>query len=84
MLISLNRPKVTVLMSVYNDQGYLAQAVDSILNQSFRDFEFLIIDDGSTRPLSALESLVDPRIRVHRQKTQVDLLPQQRDLFSGW
>lgn len=64
----MNHPKVTVLMSVYDDQGYLAQAVESILNQSFRDFEFLIIDDGSTMPLAALESLVDPRITVHRQE----------------
>ncbi len=66
--VSMNRPKVTVLMSVYNDQGYLTQAVESILNQSFRDFQFLIIDDGSTMPLAALESLVDPRITVHRQE----------------
>jgi glycosyltransferase involved in cell wall biosynthesis len=64
----MKHPKVTVLMSVYNDHGYLAPAVDSILNQSFRDFEFLIIDDGSTMPLSGLESLVDPRTTVHRQE----------------
>ncbi|MBI5252486.1 MAG: glycosyltransferase [Desulfomonile tiedjei] len=64
----MNHPRVTVLMSVYNDQGYLAQAVESILNQSFRDFEFLIIDDGSPDPLDALHSFSDPRIVVRTQE----------------
>jgi glycosyltransferase involved in cell wall biosynthesis len=41
-------PKVTVLMSVYNGEKYLKEAIDSIINQTFSDFEFLIIDDGST------------------------------------
>ena len=39
-------PKVTVLMPVYNASKFLREAVDSILKQSFSDFEFLIIDDG--------------------------------------
>ena len=41
-------PKVTVLMSVYNGEKYLREAIDSILNQTFKDYEFLIIDEGST------------------------------------
>lgn len=41
-------PKVTVLMPVYNAEPYLREAIDSILSQTFTDFEFLIIDDGST------------------------------------
>lgn len=41
-------PIITVLMSVYNGQKYLVDAVNSILNQTFTHFEFLIIDDGST------------------------------------
>jgi len=41
-------PLVTVLMSVYNGELYLREAVESILDQSFKDFEFLIVDDGST------------------------------------
>ena len=42
------QPFVTVLMPVYNAQTYLSQAVDSVLSQSFADFELLCIDDGST------------------------------------
>jgi glycosyltransferase involved in cell wall biosynthesis len=41
-------PKVTVLMSVYNGAYYLRESIESILNQSFTDFEFIIIDDCST------------------------------------
>jgi glycosyltransferase involved in cell wall biosynthesis len=46
--MSDRRPSVTVLMSVYNGLPYLGQAVESIRNQTFSDFEFLIIDDAST------------------------------------
>ena len=41
-------PEISVLMPVYNAERYVAEAVESILSQTFRDFEFLIIDDGST------------------------------------
>ena len=41
-------PKVTVLMPVYNGEHYLKDAILSILNQTFPDFEFLIFNDGST------------------------------------
>jgi glycosyltransferase involved in cell wall biosynthesis len=41
-------PAVSVVMSVHNTEKYLREAVDSILNQTFRNFEFIIIDDGST------------------------------------
>lgn len=39
---------ISVLMPVYNAQCYVAQAIESILNQTFEEFEFIIIDDGST------------------------------------
>lgn len=43
-----NNTLVTVLMPVYNAEKYLAEAIDSILNQTYKDFVFLIINDGST------------------------------------
>jgi glycosyltransferase involved in cell wall biosynthesis len=43
-----NKPKITVIMSVYNTEKYVAQAIESILNQTFTNFEFIIFDDGST------------------------------------
>jgi glycosyltransferase involved in cell wall biosynthesis len=40
-------PVVSVIMSVYNGMPYLGDAIQSILDQSFKEFEFIIIDDGS-------------------------------------
>jgi len=58
-------PKVTVLMSVYNGECYLNEAIDSILTQTFTDFEFLIIDDASTdNTPDILSSYPDPRIKI--------------------
>lgn len=51
-------------MPVYNAEKYLAEAIDSILQQTFEDFEFLIIDDGSSdRSVAIVQSYTDPRIR---------------------
>jgi glycosyltransferase involved in cell wall biosynthesis len=56
-------PYVTVLMPVYNSEMYLKEAIDSILNQTFRDFEFIVINDGSTDSTSdIIKSYSDPRI----------------------
>lgn len=41
-------PKISVILSVYNGEKYLKEAVESILNQTFSDFEFIIVNDGST------------------------------------
>src|SRR3990170_6879460 len=58
-------PTLTVLMPVYNAGNYLHEAIESILSQTFRDFEFLIIDDASTdSSVDIIESFQDPRIRL--------------------
>ncbi len=70
-----HRPKVSVLMPVYNGEHYLNQAVDSILHQSFTDFEFLIINDGSTdRTVDILHSYRDPRIRILHNDRNLGLI----------
>ena len=43
-----NKPLISVVMSVFNDEKFLKSSIDSILNQSYNNFEFIIIDDGST------------------------------------
>ena len=43
----MSRPKVSVLMSVYNGERYLSESVESILDQTYSDFEFIIVDDAS-------------------------------------
>ena len=59
------RPKISVVMSVYNGEKYLREAVESTLNQTLTDFEFIIINDGSTdKTREILEGYNDPRIRL--------------------
>jgi GT2 family glycosyltransferase len=63
-------PAVSVLMPVYNAESYLAEAVESILGQTFADFELLVIDDGSTdRSGAILEEYAarDRRVRLTRR-----------------
>ncbi|MDO8489305.1 MAG: glycosyltransferase [Candidatus Omnitrophota bacterium] len=56
---------VTVLMTVYNGRRYLPQAIESVLAQSYSDFEFLIVDDASNDgSLEILNAYRDPRIRI--------------------
>jgi glycosyltransferase involved in cell wall biosynthesis len=58
-------PIVTVVMSVYNGASFLKESVMSILNQSFKDFEFIIINDGSTdNSLDILNEFQDTRIKI--------------------
>ena len=61
----MNTPSISVIMPVYNAEKYLNKAIDSILNQTYKDFEFIIIDDGSTdNSLQIIESYTDKRIRI--------------------
>ncbi len=65
----MGAPLVSVLMSVFNGLSFLEQAVESILRQSFDDFEFIIVNDGSTEPVhELLRGLRDPRIIIIDQE----------------
>jgi glycosyltransferase involved in cell wall biosynthesis len=62
------RPMVSVVMPMHNAQPYLAEAIESILDQSFTSFEFIIVDDGSTDDSALLAreyAKGDRRIQVH-------------------
>lgn len=59
------KPEVTVFMAVYNGGKYIKQAIESILQQTYRDFELLIINDGSTdNSLSVINTFTDKRIKL--------------------
>lgn len=57
--------KVSIVMCCYNSERYIKETIDSVLNQTFEDFEFIIWNDGSTDSTrSIIESYSDPRIRL--------------------
>jgi glycosyltransferase involved in cell wall biosynthesis len=61
-------------MPVYNAEKYLRVAIESILGQTFSDFEFLIIDDGSTdQSVAIIQSYQDPRIRFYQNATNLGI-----------
>ncbi len=67
-------PRVTILMPVYNAERHLREAIGSILVQSFKPFEFLIIDDGSTdRSAAIIASYRDARIRYVRNEKNMGI-----------
>lgn len=75
MVAQESSPKVSVIMPVYNGQDYLSQAIESILDQTFTDFEFIIIDDGSTdNSFKIIKSYNDPRIVLIRNETNLKLI----------
>lgn len=66
-------PRVSVVMSVFNDEAYLAEAVESVLGQTFTDFEFLIVNDGSSDgSANILQDFAakDDRVRIIEQDNQ--------------
>ena len=67
----MNSPRVSVVMSVYNNAETVAKAVDSILDQTFENFELIVIDDGSTD--DSPQILADRAVR-DRRVTDLDLL----------
>jgi len=59
-------PEVTVILTVYNGERYIAEAIDGILAQTFEDWELIVINDGSTdRSAEIARGYGDPRIQVH-------------------
>src|ERR1700720_4672159 len=79
---------ISVVMSVFNGEAFLGQAIESILDQSFLDFEFLIVDDGSTDSTPKIISDYahrDKRLRVvtHDNKRRAESLNIGIGLASG-
>jgi GT2 family glycosyltransferase len=68
-------PKVTVLLPVYNGERYIAAAIESILVQTFRDFQLLVIDDGSEDgTFDVCAGYDDPRITLVRNEKNLGLI----------
>lgn len=78
-------PEITVLMPVRNGEQYIKEAIDSVLNQTLTDFEFLIIDDGSIdRTVEIIQRYTDKRICLVRKEHQfIQNLNEGLELASG-
>ncbi|MFA5770905.1 MAG: glycosyltransferase family A protein [Patescibacteria group bacterium] len=69
-----NNPKISVLMPAYNAEKYISEAIESILNQTFKDFEFIIIDDCSTdKTWEAIEDYAKKDSRIIALRNEVNL-----------
>lgn len=67
--MSNRNPIISVIMPAYNHEKYVGEAIESVLNQSFEDFEFIIINDGSTDGTDRVIRIYnDPRIRYYTQE----------------
>jgi len=76
-------PLISVIMPVFNAECYLEAAVLSILNQSYKNIELLVIDDASSdESYQAIKSFTDTRIKIYRNKTNEGYLKSVNLLFT--
>ncbi|MFN8487868.1 MAG: glycosyltransferase [Caldilineaceae bacterium] len=80
-----HQPSVTIGMPVYNAQRYLEQALDSLLAQTYTDFELMIADNASTdktQEICLAYAAKDSRIRYHRNEKNLGAAPNFNLLFQ--
>jgi len=85
MELQIKQPKVSILTTAYNRKNYISQAIESVLNSTFRDFELIIVDDCSTD--STYEIIKDwakkdNRIRAYRNEVNLGDYPNRNKAAS--
>lgn len=78
-------PTLSVGLPVYNGEKFVARAIESILNQDFRDFELIICDNASTDNTSQIcqeYAVRDPRVRYYRNETNIGAAPNHNRVFE--
>ena len=68
---------LSICVPTYNGERYIRQALESVLSQSYRDFEVIVVDDGSTDQTLDLIKLVqaagDPRLRLYQNRERLGI-----------
>ncbi|OGS75596.1 MAG: hypothetical protein A2Z94_07320 [Gallionellales bacterium GWA2_55_18] len=76
-------PRVSVLMTIYNAEPYLRAAIDSLIAQTFSDWELIAVENGSTdKSMLILKSYSDPRIRIFPFEANIGRTPALRFAFD--
>lgn len=77
----MSQPLVSVVMSVHNEERYLAEAIESVLRQEYADLELIIVDDySSDGSMDIARSFADKRIRIHVKSDEPRYLAASRNL----
>ncbi|MEO5967024.1 MAG: glycosyltransferase family 2 protein, partial [Ferruginibacter sp.] len=67
-------PLISVLMTAYNREDFISEAIESVLDSTYKNFELIIVDDGSTDntvPIAKKFEVIDERIKVYENKTNL-------------
>jgi glycosyltransferase involved in cell wall biosynthesis len=77
-------PEISVLMTAYNREQYISQAINSVLGSTFTDFELIIVDDASTDATVqiAAKFQTDPRVKLHVNKSNIGDYPNRNRAAS--
>jgi glycosyltransferase involved in cell wall biosynthesis len=83
----MTKPLISICIPTYNGEQYLAECINSCLNQTFTDYEIIICDDGSNdKTISIIESYKNPKIKLFKNKENLGLVGNWNkciDLSSG-
>ncbi len=75
MVEAINDPLVSVILPVYNAEKFIVSAIESVLAQDFKNFELLVINDGSTdKSEQLIKNIIDPRIVYIKNETNIGLI----------
>jgi len=80
-----NRPRISIGLPVYNGERFVVQAIESVLNQTFPDLEFVISDNASTDRTEEIcrdYAARDKRVRYHRNEVNIGANPNFRRVFA--
>ena len=86
-MTSAASPRVSVVIPTYNVSAFIGDAIQSVLQQDFRDFELIVVDDGSSDNTAELaRSFDDPRVSVHQREHRGPTYSMNEaiELAGGW